>query len=50
MTPERIVPLLAAQRRRPTPEQRVVYELARLRVATTRAPSPRLAHLVRSHD
>jgi hypothetical protein len=50
MRPERIVPLLAAQRRRPSPEQRVVYALAGGRVALPRGPSPRLAHLVRARD
>jgi hypothetical protein len=45
----RIVPLAAA-RRRPAKEARVVYELARLRVAGMREPPPRFAHLVRSHD
>ena len=31
-------------------EKRVIYELARLRLAETRNPPKRLAHLVRSHD
>ncbi|MCW2991946.1 MAG: hypothetical protein JWM73_2540 [Solirubrobacterales bacterium] len=52
MRPERIAPLIAASRRRPTPspEQRVVYELARLRVADTREPPRRFGHLARAHD
>jgi hypothetical protein len=41
---------LAAVRRRPSPEQRVIYELARLRVAATRDPAPHLAHLIRPRD
>ena len=31
-------------------EQRVIYELARLRVAEARKPPKRLAHLVRARD
>ena len=45
----RVVPLAVA-RRRSAPEQRVAYELARLRVADTREPKPQFAHLVRNHD
>jgi hypothetical protein len=45
-----IVPLVAAAHHRPSPEQRVQYELARLRVADTRAPQSRFAHLIRTHD
>ena len=45
----RVVPLGVA-RRRQAPHERVAYELARLRVADTREPPPRFAHLVRSHD
>ncbi|MFL5845081.1 MAG: hypothetical protein ACJ762_10340 [Solirubrobacteraceae bacterium] len=52
MRPERVVPLIHASRRRPapSPEQRVVYELARLRVADTRNPPLRFLHLGRAHD
>jgi hypothetical protein len=52
MTPQaaRIVPLAAAARRRPAPEQRAVYERARLRVAGLRKPPPPLARLVDLHD
>jgi hypothetical protein len=48
----RNVALLVASRRRPTPspEQRVVYELARLRIADTREPPRRFGHLARAHD
>jgi hypothetical protein len=48
----RNVALIAAARRRParSPEQRVVYELARLRIADTREPPRRFAHLGRAHD
>ena len=49
-TASQIVPLIAATRDRPSPEQRVQYELARLQVADTRDPQPRFAHLIRSHD
>jgi len=45
----RVVPLIAAKLR-PSPEQRVTYELARLRVADARDPQPRFAHLLRTHD
>jgi hypothetical protein len=47
-----VVPLIPAARRRPapTPVQRVVYELARLRVADTRNPPLRFPHLARAHD
>jgi hypothetical protein len=44
-----VVPLAVARRRTP-PETRAAYELARLRVADTREPPPRFAHLVRNHD
>jgi hypothetical protein len=49
---ERIVPLIMAARRRPVApmEQRVAYALARLRIAETRDPQPRFAHLLRAHD
>jgi hypothetical protein len=52
MRPERTVALIAAARRAPvrSPEQRVVYELARLRIADTREPPRRFAHLARAHD
>ncbi|MEJ7785908.1 MAG: hypothetical protein WKF96_13970 [Solirubrobacteraceae bacterium] len=52
MRPERVVALFAAPRRRPrpSPEQGVVYELARLRVADMREPPVPLAHFARSHD
>ena len=36
--------------RPPTFAQRVAYELARERIATTRAPAPGFAHLARGHD
>lgn len=45
-----IVPLIVAKRRPPTYEQRVMYELARLRIAGTRDPAPRFAHLIRPRD
>lgn len=45
-----VVSLVAASQRPPSPEQRVVYELARLRVADTREPPRRFAHLARVHD
>jgi hypothetical protein len=52
MNAQRVVPLIAASRRRPAPtrEQRVVYEMARLRVASTRGPERRFAHIARAHD
>jgi len=52
MRPERVVALFPTSRRRPgpSPEQRVVYALARLRVADMREPPVSLAHLARSHD
>ena len=52
MNAERVVPLIAASRRRPEPtrEQRVVYEMARLKVAYAREPERRFAHLARGHD
>jgi hypothetical protein len=52
MRSERTVALIAAARRAPvrSPEQRVVYELARLRIADTREPPRRFAHLARAHD
>jgi hypothetical protein len=52
MRPERTIALIADARRRPSPspEQRVVYELARLRVADTREPPRRFGHLARPHD
>jgi len=52
MHTERVVTLIPTSRRRPAPtaEQRVVYALARLRVADMREPPARLAHLARSHD
>ena len=52
MSPARNVALLTAARRRPAPapQRRVIYELARLRVAGTREPAARFAHLARAHD
>ncbi len=41
-------PVVTFQRRSRPVERRVRYELARLRVADTREPPPKLAHLVRS--
>lgn len=51
MTPERVVPLIRPSRRPPERplEQRLVYALARMRVADLREPPERLAHL-RPHD
>ena len=43
-------PVVPLRRRSRPKEQRVIYELARLRVADTRTPPRRFAHLVRSHD
>ena len=45
----RVVPLAAA-RKAPKPDQRIAYELARLRVADTREPPERFPQLARSHD
>ena len=45
----RVVPLATA-RKTPKPEQRVAYELARLRVADAREPPERFPQLARAHD
>jgi hypothetical protein len=52
MRPERNAAVLALTRHRPAPtqQQRVIYELARMRVADTREPAPRFTHLARAHD
>jgi hypothetical protein len=61
MDAERVVPLITALRRRPVPargapaaaggrSERVVYELARLRVADTHQPQGRFRDLARMHD
>ena len=47
--PNHVVPLAAA-RRSSRQTERVIYEIARLRVADAREPAPRFAHLIRSHD
>ena len=45
----RVVPLAAA-RKAPKLDQRIAYELARLRVADTREPPERFPQLARAHD
>jgi hypothetical protein len=43
-------PVVPLQRRHRPRETRVIYELARLRVAETREPPPRLLPLLRPRD